>query len=129
MVVGVANRKAAVVTSPATEIPSGEAGPARVSRDAKLSVVNPTVEQYGGEADDKQTDISPRLDTLSGKTIGLLWNAKPFGDVALQTVKETLQATYDDVEFRFYSGSQPHPPKLLEKANEECDAIIACTAD
>ena len=117
------------MTSPATEFPSGEAGPARVSRDAKLSVVNPTVEQYGGEADDKQTDISPRLDTLSGKTIGLLWNAKPFGDVALQTVKETLQATYDDVEFRFYSGSQPHPPKLLEKANEECDAIIACTAD
>jgi hypothetical protein len=106
------NRKAAIVTNSAFT----------------LSVVNPTVEHYGEKAD-KQTDISSRLDTLSGKTIGLLWNAKPFGDVALQTVKEQLRATYDDAEFRFYSGSQPHPPKLLEQAGRECDAIIACTAD
>jgi hypothetical protein len=106
------DRKAGVVTSSASE----------------LTVVNPTVNTYG-KADGDTDDISPRLDSLSGKTIGLLWNAKPFGDVALQTVREQLELTYDDVEFRFYSGNQPHPQKLLDQAFSECDAFIACTAD
>lgn len=93
-----------------------------------LSVVNPTVEKWGDEAHEA-SDISPRLDSLSGKKIALLWNAKPFGDVALQTVREKLEAKYDDVEFRFYSGNQPHPQKILDQVTEECDAAIACTAD
>jgi hypothetical protein len=98
------------------------------SAPAELAVVNPTVEKYGTDGSEP-SDISTRLDTLSGKTVGLLWNAKPFGDVALATVREHIASRFDDVEFRFYSGSQPHPPKLLDQAQQECDAVIFCTAD
>lgn len=92
---------------------------------ATLRIVNPAVQQWG----DSVTALSPRMDTLSGKTVGLLWNAKPNGDVALRTVQEVLESAYEDIEFRFYSGSQPHPQSLLDAAASECDAVIACTAD
>lgn len=93
----------------------------------QLSVVDPTF-NFGG-IDHSQDDASPHLDSLSGKVIGLLWNAKPFGDVALQTTRELIEAQYGDVEFRFYSGHQPHPQRLLDQVTEEVDAAILCTAD
>ena len=92
---------------------------------ADISVVNPTVEKYGEE----DLSLAPRLSTLAGKTVGLLWNAKANGDVALRTAGEKIQALVPDVEFRFYSGQEPCAPELLQKAQEECDAFIACTAD
>jgi len=92
-----------------------------------LSVVNPTF-NYDGTGDSER-ETTPHLDTLSGKVVGLLWNAKPFGDVALRTASERIAERFPDVEFRFYSGHQPHPPTLLAKVAEEVDAAILCTAD
>jgi hypothetical protein len=93
----------------------------------QLSVVNPTFD-YSAPAE-SEPGATPHLDTLSKKVIGLMWNAKPFGDVALETTRERIAAQFDDVEFRFYSGHQPHPPKLLAQVAEEVDAAILCTAD
>jgi hypothetical protein len=92
-----------------------------------LSVVNPTFD-YDGMVK-REPDSTPHLETLSKKVIGLLWNAKPFGDVALQTASERIASQFEDVEFRFYSGHQPHPPKLLAQVAEEVDAAILATAD
>lgn len=91
-----------------------------------LTVENPTVEKYGG---DHTAALAPKLSTLSGKTIGLLWNAKPNGDVALRAAADGIKALVPDVEFRFYSGSEPCPPEMLQRAIEECDGFIAATAD
>jgi hypothetical protein len=93
----------------------------------ELSVVNPTFDyEPKHESDDGER---PHLDDLSGKIVGLLWNAKPFGDVALRTAQEKISEQYPDIEWRFYSGHQPHPPKLVAKVAEEVDAAILCTAD
>ena len=93
---------------------------------AALTVVNPTVEKYGNE---ETARLAPKLQTLSGKTIGLIWNAKANGDVALNTAADRIKALIPDAEFKFYSGSEPCPPDLLTKAAKECDAFIAATAD
>jgi hypothetical protein len=96
--------------------------------ESALTLVNPTVQKYGDEAS-KGGSRARRLDTLAGKTVGLLWNAKPFGDVALRTVQRRLEDMYGDIEFRFYNGNQPHSKRLLDKAESECDAFVLCTAD
>jgi hypothetical protein len=93
--------------------------------DTGLSVVNPTVERYG----EHDYNVAPRLSRLSGSVVGLVWNAKANGDVALRTAGERIQELVPDVEFRFYSGQEPCAKELLEQAQEECDAFIACTAD
>lgn len=90
-----------------------------------LAVANPTAQRFGGEP----VGLAPRLEGLERKTIGLLWNGKPNGDVALDVVRERLAETEPTVELRFYAGSQPMPPTLLEEAAAECDAFIAATAD
>jgi hypothetical protein len=95
----------------------------------QLSVVNPTFNYDVKHESENEDGATPHLDSLSGKIVGLVWNAKPFGDVALRTAEEHISAQYPDVEFRFYSGHQPHPPRLLSKIVEEVDAAILCTAD
>lgn len=93
--------------------------------DPGLSVVNPTVERYG----EHDYNLAARLPKLSGNVVGLLWNAKANGDVALRTAAERIQELVPDAEFKFYSGQEPCAPELLEQAQKECDAFIACTAD
>jgi hypothetical protein len=93
--------------------------------DVGLTVANPTVERYG----EFDYNLAPRLSALSGRKVGLVWNAKANGDVALRTAAERIQTVVPDVEFIFYSGQEPCASELLEQAIEECDAFIACTAD
>lgn len=90
-----------------------------------LEVLDPTPQRHGG----KPVKTAPRLDTLEGKIIGLLWNGKPNGDVALKRTATLIQERVPNVEFQFYSGSMPCSPSLLAKVVEECDAAISCTAD
>ena len=91
----------------------------------RLEVLDPTPERHGG----KPEDTAPRLDTLEGKTVGLLWNGKALGDVALKRTAELISERVPNVTFKFYSGSMPNSPKLLEDLVKNCDAAIGCTAD
>ncbi len=92
-------------------------------RDLEVSI--PTAEKYG----ETTGQLAPRLTSLKGRTIGLLWNAKPNGDVALKRAGEVIQQHVPDVTIKFYSGSLPCRPELLQQTERECDAIIGCTAD
>ena len=91
----------------------------------ELSVINPTVEKFG----ETSHELAPRLATLSGKKLGLIWNAKANGDVALWAAAKRIEELIPDVEVIFYSGQEPCQPALLEQAVQECDAFLACTAD
>ena len=93
--------------------------------DGRLLVLDPTADVYGEAAD----PLAPRLTSLSGKRLGLLWNGKANGDIALRRTAELIVERVPDLDVRFYSGSLPCPPELLELAAAECDVVLACTAD
>lgn len=93
--------------------------------ETSIEVLDPRPLQHGGPP----VKTAPRLDSLEGKTIGLLWNGKAMGDVALRRVAELIGEQHSDVKFKFYSGSMPCSPDLLDQLAEECDAAIGCTAD
>jgi len=71
-----------------------------------------------------------RLDTLNGKTVGLLWNGKPGGDVALNVLEGLLKERYPDVKFwRSDWYSYPFTDAQHEKIKQHCDAAIGTTGD
>lgn len=92
---------------------------------AVIETVNPTAERYG----DVEATSALRPASLEGLKIGLLWNGKANGDVALNRAAELIREKVPNVEFRLFSGTMPCKPKLLAELIAECDAAIACTAD
>ena len=92
-----------------------------------LEVLNPVAKQRAME---NVKSINPRLSTLNGKTIGLVWSGTHGGDVALNRVGEMLKERFENVQTRFYTGGNyPNPPHILRQAAEECDAVIGATGD
>jgi hypothetical protein len=90
-----------------------------------LEVLNPVAKQRAME---NVSHINPRLTSLDGKTIGLVWSGTNGGDVALNRVGEMLQECFHN-KTRFYAGGQPNPPHILRQAAEECDAVVGATGD
>jgi hypothetical protein len=72
---------------------------------------------------------APRSPSLAGKKVGLVWNAKRGGDVALDRVGEQLTRRYPDVTVTRYDGNIPCAPDLLEEALGECDVFVGSSGD
>ena len=93
----------------------------------RLQVLNPVAVTRG------EVECAPpakRPVSLEGKTLGLIWNHKVNGDVALRRVGEVLQERVSGLQVRFYAGGPgPTDTALMEKAKEECDVAVGCTAD
>jgi hypothetical protein len=92
----------------------------------RLDVLNPVAPVLG---EVEATPLAPRPSSLEGKTIGLVWNGKANGDVALRRAGELIQQQIPHVTLKFYSGALPTPRFLLEQAKQEIDVAIGCTAD
>ncbi|HEY1973607.1 MAG TPA: hypothetical protein VGH89_37055, partial [Pseudonocardia sp.] len=91
---------------------------------ADLEVLSPVAEQ-----DDRAFSPSARIDSLSGKIIGLAWNRKPGGGVALTRVTEHLRERFPDATIRRYDDDIPFSPETVERIVDQCDAVIGTTAD
>ncbi len=92
----------------------------------RLEVLNPVAPLQG---DVHALTLAPRPSSLAGKTVGLVWNGKANGDVALRRAGELLQQRFPDIKLRFYSGALPCPQALMEQAKAEVDVAVGCTAD
>ncbi len=73
-----------------------------------------------------------RLRDLNNKRIGLLWNTKARGDVALRKVEEVLKQRFSGLEFTWFEKQisialVPEQIKTLKQLNN--DAIISTTGD
>lgn len=79
--------------------------------------------------------ISPatRLDSLEGKTIGLVWNAKPNANILLDCVGEVLQERYPTVKTKTFRLSSGWTALLVEGELEdiaaEVDAVVYASGD
>ena len=91
---------------------------------ATLEIVNPVAKRTGG-----QYAAAPRLDTLSGKTVGIYWNIKKGGDVLLGRVSELLRKDFPDVRFKRYTHMFPFPLDYIEDMISECDAVMGSAGD
>ncbi len=65
-----------------------------------LTVANPTaVSTY------RPLSPAPRLADLEGQKIGLHWNNKARGDVALRRIKERLSERYSGMSFEWFESA------------------------
>jgi hypothetical protein len=72
----------------------------------------------------------PRLDSLDGRTIGLLDIAKPRGDLFLDRLEQRLRERGAKVKrFRKPTFTKPAPGDLRHEIAVSCDAVVEALAD
>lgn len=101
---------------------------------AELRIVNPVAETKASTASAERFPPARRLPTLDGQTIGLFWNAKAGGEVALARTREHLQRLFPTARFRDYFGEHgTHMRRAsveqLDRMAAECAAVVGATAD
>jgi hypothetical protein len=99
------------------------------------SVVSPL-----GDPTVKVVAMAPRLDTLAGKTVGMVWNQAFNADITLPAIAEALKEKYPDIKIIPYTemdaamqaaGPDPEDPKAEMVALQAvlkakgCDALIS----
>jgi hypothetical protein len=80
--------------------------------------------------------ISPRLDSLEGKTIGLLRNSKRAAAPLMKVIERRLRGKFPSVEFTEFANLKPNERLLdqdlkedFEKWLKDVDAVIATFGD
>lgn len=96
---------------------------------ARLQILNP-------QAITAVTPVSlaPRVSDLSAKTIGLYWNMKAGGDVALERTAHLLGERFPTATFKYYVGSvgatmRHATQEDAERVAKECNAVVGTTGD
>ena len=71
-----------------------------------------------------------RLESLEGRTIGLLDISKPRGDLFLDHIERGLQAQGASVErYKKPTFTKPAPVDLRHEISVKCDAVVEALAD
>ena len=96
-------------------------------QDVTLAILNPvaTIEIAGVKP-------AERIGDLSNKKIGLLWNRKARGDVALRKIGEVLKARFSGLECNWFEmqTSIAIVPEQIEFLRQlRNDVIISATGD
>jgi hypothetical protein len=82
------------------------------------------------ERSSAQRERLPRLDTLEGKTVGLLDISKPRGDIFLARLQSHLEDRGAKVKhFKKPTFTKPAPVDLRQEIATSCDAVIEALAD
>ncbi len=90
---------------------------------AKLEVLNPL-----SKAELTRSPLAPRLPDLSNKRIGLFWNGKGGGDVALRTIGDQLEKRFPGAKAELIHGHQHAAKDVMDKA-KSFDAVVGGVAD
>ncbi len=91
-----------------------------------LEVLNPVASRQGEIG---QYSLAPRPKSLNGKKVGLFWNGKRNGDIALTRVGELLKSRFRDVQLIRIDATVGCKPEVLEYARKECEVAIGSTGD
>ena len=90
-----------------------------------------TLDPRGGSMHEN-TGIAQRPGTLDGLVIGLLSNNKPNSELLLRDVANLIKKQYavkDVVEANKGSHRIPAPAEMIAELAEQCDVVIAATAE
>jgi len=92
--------------------------------DARI-LVDPT-----SEARPATRERAPRLDTLEGRTVGLLDISKPRGSVFLDRLEQVLRERGAEVaRYKKPTFTKPAPVDLRHEISVKCDAAVEALAD
>lgn len=92
-----------------------------------MKLIDPTVKSAA-----QQRTIAPRLDSLEGKTIGLLTNSKVNADVLLRETAALFGARHQCKVLDLASkqnASAPAPGGIIKDLAQECDFLITAMGD
>jgi len=94
--------------------------------EGRLVLLDPTL------AVAKTETVSQRLSSLSGKTIGVIWNGRAPGDVLFNYILDSLERTYNirrgPIIEKPYLGNVA-PPEAFDTLAESCDAVVTGVGD
>lgn len=76
----------------------------------------------------KATPLAPRVKSLEGQTLGLWWNAKEGGNIALEHIGAALVKRYGVKLHKVYSP-YPAPKRLIEDMAANATVVISSTGD
>jgi len=80
-----------------------------------------------GESTVKVTAMAPRMDTLAGKTVCMVWNNAFKSDVTLPVIGETLKKQYPGIKIVPFTDMPnaflPEPPWTPRKQSEALQAL------
>ncbi len=91
-----ANEPASAQVSTQEANPTAEAP--KTSVEPVYSVVSPL-----GDSTVTMIAMAPRLDTLAGKTVGMVWNHSFKADITLPAIAESLKSAYPDIKIVPYT--------------------------
>jgi len=91
-----------------------------------LEVLNPVSISHGSI---ESAGLASRTASLDGKNVGLLWNSKPGGDIALARVGELIQTRFKNVQLIQLNGGIGTNQQLIESAKKECHFAVGSAAD
>jgi hypothetical protein len=98
----------------------------------ELTVRNPvarlTAVADGVPGLDVVSQRAPRLSSLDGAQIGLWWNLKVGGDVALEHLAGAMAATAGTSSIPFY-GRYPASKEMIAAAADRSQGVVGATAD
>jgi len=82
------------------------------------------------EGDVNAVTLKARPKSLEGQHIGLYWNGKHGGEVALKRAAQALEARFAGCTVTFFPGSRPISAATMEKLKKsECSVFLGSTAD
>lgn len=93
---------------------------------SRVEVLNPVSQTIGSI---RNVRPAPRPTTLDGKRIGLLWNLKRGGDVALQTIGTALEQHFKGAKAVMLQGARKNTEGIFKKIQQQCDVVIGATGD
>ena len=96
--------------------------------DPKVTLVDPT----GHHMNESGSHISPRVNDLRGKRLGLLDNTKANAELILRKIADILDAKYEFSEIYYtkkHSSNLPPKPEILSDLHREADIVIAGVGD
>lgn len=84
------------------------------------------------QSPDQLSALAPRLESLRGTTVGLLWNNRPRGDRILRGVAASLIADFGVAETVFTNKLRVGvgaPPEIIDELARRCGAVVVGVGD
>ena len=92
----------------------------------RLTLLDPTITAA------RSTVLSPRLSTLAGKRVGIIWNGRPPGDVMFNQMLTVFEEKYGIVRGPFIEKpflGNVAPAEAFDELVATCDAVVTGVGD